>query len=196
MARSKTKGKSRTTSGSRGAARTGTRSRAAGGMRRQDAIAVLKADHREVAGWFTEFEKSRAEKRKLELAGQICTALTVHAAIEEEIFYPAYLEATGDRKLHHEAAVEHEGVKRLIAQIESTGADDEFYDARMKVLSEMVKHHVKEEEGSIFPEARSADMDLKSLGEALLDRKGQLMSESTARRPRARRGDRIVPLHA
>src|SRR5687767_5638922 len=110
---------------------------------RQDAIALLKADHRQVEDWFEQFEKTRSDERKGELARQICAALTVHATIEEEIFYPAFLEATEEEDLHHEAEIEHNGAKKLIAEIEASGPDDEYYDARVTVLSEMIKHHVK-----------------------------------------------------
>ncbi|MEJ1962511.1 MAG: hemerythrin domain-containing protein [Gammaproteobacteria bacterium] len=86
-----------------------------------DAVALLKADHRQVEGWFEEFERTRSSRRKQELAGKICKALKVHTQIEEEIFYPAFLEATEDRDMHHEAEVEHDGAKQLIAQIEASG---------------------------------------------------------------------------
>src|SRR2546425_11779267 len=108
----------------------------------QDAIALLKADHRQVEEWFEQFEKARDTQRKLKLATQICNALKVHTTIEEEIFYPAFIEATGDRDLHHVAIVEHSGAKNFIAEIEGMDADDDFYDATVKVLSEMIKQHV------------------------------------------------------
>lgn len=141
-----------------------------------DAIALLKSDHRQVEEWFEQFEKTKSDERKGKLAQQICGALKVHTTIEEEIFYPAFLEATEDKDLHHEAEVEHDGAKKLIAQIEATGPDDEYYDARVKVLSEMIKHHVKEEEqpDGMFAEARKSDMDLVQLGEQMASRKAQL----------------------
>jgi len=144
--------------------------------RSQDAIALLKADHRQVEEWFEQFEKARTEDRKQDLATRICDALKVHTTIEEEIFYPAFLEATDDTDLHHEAEVEHNGAKKLIAEIEASSPDDEYFDAKMKVLSEMIKHHVKEEEqpGGMFSEARDSDMDLKALGEQLAERKAEL----------------------
>ena len=116
--------------------------------------------------------------KKRELAGKICTALKVHTTIEEEIFYPAFLEATEDKEMHHEAEVEHDGAKKLIAEIEASGPEDDYYDAKVKVLSEMIKHHVKEEEqrDGMFAEARQSDMDLKALGEQLATRKAELMS--------------------
>jgi hemerythrin superfamily protein len=142
----------------------------------QDAIALLKADHRQVEEWFEQFEKARDDNRKQTLATNICTALKVHTMIEEEIFYPAFLEATDDTDMHHEAEVEHNGAKKLIAEIEASSPDDEYYDAKVKVLSEMIKHHVKEEEqpGGMFSEARKSDMDLDALGERLASRKTEL----------------------
>ncbi|MET0292664.1 MAG: hemerythrin domain-containing protein [Steroidobacteraceae bacterium] len=141
-----------------------------------DAVALLKADHREVEGWFEQFEKSRSDAKKADLAERICKALTVHAQIEEEIFYPAFIEATEDEDLHHEAIVEHDGAKKLIAQIEASSPDDDYFDAKVKVLSEMIKHHVKEEEqrGGMFSEAKAADMDLVELGKRLAARKAEL----------------------
>jgi hemerythrin superfamily protein len=145
-------------------------------MRSQDAIALLKADHREVEDMFEQFEKARDEGKKQELATQICTALKVHTMIEEEIFYPAFLEATEDKDLHHEAEIEHDGAKQLIAKIEASGPDDDYFDSMVSVLSEMIRHHVKEEEqsGGMFAEARKSDMDLDELGDRLAQRKAEL----------------------
>jgi hypothetical protein len=141
-----------------------------------DAVALLKADHRQVAEWFEEFEKARTASRKQALAASICAALRVHTQIEEEIFYPAFLEATKDEDLHHEAVVEHDGAKQLIGQIEASSPADDYYDAKVKVLSEMIKHHVKEEEqpGGMFAEARASKLDLEELGSQMLNRKQQL----------------------
>jgi len=146
----------------------------------KDAIALLKADHRQVEEWFGEFEKAKDGKRKVALAKQICNALMVHAQIEEEIFYPAFLQATGDEDMHHEAAVEHTGAKRLIADIESMPSD-EYFDARVKVLSELIKHHVKEEEqpDGMFAKARKSDMNLVGIGAQLEIRKSELESDGT-----------------
>jgi hemerythrin superfamily protein len=145
---------------------------------RSDAISLLKADHRQVEAWFSEFEKARAGARKQLLASKICAALKVHTTIEEEIFYPAFLDATEDKDIHHEAVVEHDGAKKLIATIESMSADDDYFDARVSVLSEMIKHHVKEEEkpAGMFAEAKKADMDLQELGSRLLARKRELQA--------------------
>jgi hemerythrin superfamily protein len=179
----------KTTAGKKSASKSGKVRRAARARSgsRSDAISLLEADHREVEGWFEQFEKARSNQRKLELAQKICSALRLHTAIEEEVFYPAFLEATDDKELHHEAEVEHSGAKKLIAQIEASGPEDEYYDAKVKVLSEMIKHHVKEEEqrGGMFAEARKVGMDLKALGEELRVRKTRL--ENGAGAPRSRR---------
>jgi hemerythrin superfamily protein len=149
---------------------------------RTDAVALLKADHRQVEDWFAQFSKSRSDSKKQQLAAQICAALTVHTAIEEEIFYPAFLEATADRDLHHEAIVEHAGAKQLIAQIEKMRADDDYFEAKVTVLSEMIKHHVKEEEqpGGMFAEAKNSAWDLKELGQQMLARKRSLQARDKA----------------
>jgi hemerythrin len=156
----------------------------------RDAIALLKADHREVEGWFAQFEKARSTARKQELADKICNALKTHTTIEEEIFYPAFFEATENKKIHHEAEIEHEGAKRLIAEIEGSDADDDYFDARVTVLAEMIKHHVNEEEqpGGMFAEARDSAMDLRELGEQLKARKAEL----STRQGKARSGRRGV----
>ena len=163
----------------------------------QDAIALLKADHRQVKEGFEQFESTRSETRKQALAQKICQALTVHTQIEEEIFYPAFLEATGAEDIHHEAEVEHDGAKKLIAVIEASGPDDAYYDARMKVLSEMIKHHVNEEEkrNGMFARARRAKLDLQTLGEQLSARKAELMKDGTAGDP-ARRHRGVTGIHA
>jgi hypothetical protein len=142
-----------------------------------DAIALLKADHRQVEKWFGEFESSRSDAKKASLAAQICAALKAHTTIEEEIFYPAFYEATGEKDLHHEAEVEHDGAKNLIAEIEKSGPNDDYFDARVSVLSEMIKHHVREEErpDGMFAKARSSDMDLQALGAQLASRKAEIM---------------------
>jgi hemerythrin superfamily protein len=165
-------------------ARAKGKARAKAGTRRKgslDAIALLKADHRQVEDWFEQFEKARSDDRKLALATDICNALSVHTTIEEEIFYPAFLEATDDKDLHHEAEVEHDGAKKLIAEIEASGPDDDYYDAKVKVLSEMIKHHVKEEEqpGGMFAEARKSEMDLDALGEQMAARKEELEGQAS-----------------
>src|SRR3954463_4881581 len=114
--------------------------------RSTDAIALLKADHRQVEQWFSEFEDTTRASAKTKLAAQICQALRVHMTVEEEIFYPAFLELAEEEDIHHEAIVEHAGARSLMQQVESGSPTDAYYDAKVKVLSEMVKHHVKEEE--------------------------------------------------
>jgi hemerythrin superfamily protein len=143
-----------------------------------DAIALLKADHRTVEDLFEQFEKAGGDGRKRKLAEQICLELTVHTRIEEEIFYPA-CEGHVEEDLLKEAYVEHDGAKALIAEIEAGGPDDEFYDAKVKVLSEQIEHHVKEEEQrmeGMFSQARHAGLDMDTLGERLRERKDELVA--------------------
>jgi len=143
-----------------------------------NAIELLKAEHRQVEQCFGQFAAARSSARKRTLAQQICQALKVHTRIEEEIFYPAFLAASGETSMHHEAEVEHQGAKRLIADIESGGSGDDYFDARVTVLSEMIRHHVREEEkpGGMFAQARRARMDLRAIGERLRRRRAELMS--------------------
>ena len=147
---------------------------------RRDPLAVrlLKADHREVEGWFDEYEQLEKDAEKLELFQKIALALKVHTTIEEEIFYP---EERGDveEDMLDEAYVEHDGAKKLIAEIEAMKPGEEFYDAKVKVLGEYIKHHVKEEEqpGGIFAQAKKGDEDLDAMGERLRARKEELMAK-------------------
>jgi hypothetical protein len=143
-----------------------------------DAIALLKADHRKVEDLFAKFEKASSSDRKQELAKQICLELTVHAQIEEEIFYPA-CEGAVEEDLLKEAYVEHDGAKVLIAEIEAGSPADEFYDSKVKVLSELIEHHVEEEEKRVegmFSQARHAGVDVDQLGLDLAARKEELMT--------------------
>src|SRR3954447_15935212 len=148
------------------------------GRRDPLAITLLKKDHREVEGWFDEYEQLEDDGDKLKLFNQIALALKVHTQIEEEIFYP---EERGDveEDMLDEAYVEHAGAKKLIAEIEGMRPSDEFYDAKVKVLGEYIKHHVKEEEqpGGIFAQAKKGDEDLDAMGERLKVRKEELMAE-------------------
>jgi len=140
-----------------------------------DAIALLKADHQKVQGLFEQYEKTRSDDRKSALAQQICQELTVHAQIEEEIFYPAAREVLRDEDLLDEATVEHQGAKDLIAQIEGSSPGAKLFDAKVTVLSEYIKHHVKEEQNELFPKVRKTKLDLKMVGEQLQARKMELM---------------------
>jgi hemerythrin superfamily protein len=143
----------------------------------EDAIALLKEDHRAVEKLFKEYEGAKGEGRKEKLAQKICLELIVHTKIEEEILYPA-CEGKIDEDELKEAYVEHDAAKVLIAEIEGgSGQTDEFFDAKVQVLSEEIEHHVKEEEGEMFPQVRKADLDLKALGEQLAERKKELMAE-------------------
>lgn len=169
---------------SRRATDRSSRTSRSGAAAKMDAIALLKADHRQVEEWFESFQKSRSDEKKADLARRICEALRVHTTIEEEIFYPAFLEMAGDTEIHHEAEVEHEGAKQLIAQIEASNPADEYFDAKVKVLSEMIKHHVREEEKreGMFSKARAAGMDMEALGEQLMERKSELEESDGASR--------------
>jgi len=144
-----------------------------------DAVALLKADHRKVEDLFAKFEAAKGDGRKKALAEEICMELTVHTKIEEDIFYPA-CEGKVEEDLLKEAYVEHDGAKVLIAEIEAGGPDDEFYDAKVRVLSEMIEHHVKEEEQRVegmFSQARKAGLDMDLLGEQMAGEKAQLISD-------------------
>ena len=150
--------------------------------RDQDAIALLKADHRAVEELFEKFEKASGYERKRKLAEEICLELSVHAQIEEEIFYPA-CEGKVDEDLLKESYVEHDGAKVLIAEIVGGSPDDEFYDAKVKVLSEEIEHHVEEEEKrleGLFAQARKAELDMDALGQELAARKSQLTEQFRA----------------
>jgi len=144
-----------------------------------DAIALLKADHRKVEDLFDKFEKARGEERKKALAEEICTELCIHATIEEELFYPA-CKGKVEEDLLNESYVEHDGAKVMIAELLASSPGDEFYDAKMSVLSEEIRHHVKEEEKrgeGVFAQAREAGLDMDALGEKLLNRKEQLLKK-------------------
>ncbi|WP_411884901.1 hemerythrin domain-containing protein [Polaromonas sp. YR568] len=142
----------------------------------QDAIALLRADHKVVSDLFEQFEKTRSDTRKAAIVAKICKELTVHTEIEEEIFYPAVKAALKDHELIPEANVEHASVKDLIAQVEGKTPDGEMYDARVKVMGEFVKHHVKEEHTEMFPKAKKTKIDMVALGQQMAARKQELMS--------------------
>lgn len=147
-----------------------------------DAIALLKSDHRKVEDLFVQYEASEDEDGKTAIARQICMELKIHTMIEEEIFYPALVGKIEQDTLD-EAYVEHDGAKVLVNDLEAGSAGDDYYDAKVKVLSEEVKHHVREEEMSdqgMFAQARKADVDLVALGAQLKSRKEELMSQARA----------------
>jgi len=144
-----------------------------------DAIALLKADHRKVEDLFDKFEKARDEKRKQALAREICTELTIHAMIEEEIFYPSCEGKIEGEEVLEEAYVEHDGAKVLISEIMSN-LNARFFVAKVTVLSEMIKHHVKEEEKraeGLLAQAKAAGLDMEALGDRLMTRKHELKQQ-------------------
>jgi hemerythrin superfamily protein len=142
-----------------------------------DAIALLKADHEKVSELFSEYEKADSKTKKKSLVDEICTELTVHAQIEEEIFYPAVKAVLKDDFIVVEGAVEHLGIKNLIDQLEGIEPDGDVYDAKVKVLSEYVEHHVEEEQSDMFPKAKKApSLDLVELGDRMAARKADLLS--------------------
>lgn len=144
----------------------------------QDAIKMLRADHKLVNDLFEEYEKARSVKKKKELVEQICSELTIHALLEEEIFYPAVKRALKDKELVPEATVEHGTLKQLIAEVEGKEPDGEMFDARIKVMGEYVKHHVKEEQNEMFPKAKSTKLDMVELGALMMERKEQLLAQA------------------
>jgi hemerythrin superfamily protein len=146
----------------------------------EDAIKLLTKEHREVEALFKQFEDAKEDKaEKADIVAQICDALSAHAEIEEEIFYPAAREALSEKgeDLLDEAEVEHASIKSLVAQLEEAEPDEELYDAKVKVLTEYVKHHVKEEEGELFPKVKKTDLDLDALGAEMFERKTEIMAE-------------------
>ena len=144
--------------------------------RTPDATSMLRADHQKVSALFTQFEATRSSAKKKQIVAQICSELTVHAQLEEEIFYPAVKAALRDKELVPEATVEHATLKDLIAQLDGVEPDGEMYDAKVKVMSEYVKHHVKEEQNEMFPKAKASRLDLVALGEQMAQRKAALLA--------------------
>ena len=145
-----------------------------------DAIALLKADHREVEELFSKFENASGGDRKWQIAQQICNELKIHSMIEEEIFYPA-CESAVEEDLYKEAFVEHDGAKVLINDIMATGGEGEFFEAKVKVLSEEIEHHVGEEEKpseGFFAQARQGDVDMVALRDQLMARKEELKAQA------------------
>ena len=159
-----------------GGAKSTSKTTSAGG-KGDPATRLLMADHRAVEKLFSQFEKAKDEERKHQLAMRICMELTVHAQIEEEIFYPISRDFLDEDEMVNEAVVEHASAKDLIAQIEKMDASDQYFDAKVTVLKEMIEHHVEEEEKEFFPKVRKTDMDLKGAGERMKARKEELMGQ-------------------
>jgi hemerythrin superfamily protein len=172
-----------TTKQSNGNRKTPVRARrtaATNDAKSMNAIQLLKQDHAEVKALFDRFEKLGEDgptDEKEDIVRDACAKLTVHATIEEEIFYPASRDAKDADALLNEAEVEHGTAKELIATLEAMSADDEMFDANFTVLSEYIKHHVKEEEGELFPKVQKSDLDLDELGKQLAERKEELTAE-------------------
>jgi hemerythrin superfamily protein len=147
----------------------------------RDAIEALTADHRKVKALFKEFaeagDRKQPSQEKATLVEQICTELTIHAQLEEEIFYPAVRKQIDDADLMDEALVEHAGAKDLIAQLEAMDPADDLYDAKVTVLGEQIEHHVEEEEGEMFPKAKKAKVDTARLGAQMEKRRAALKAE-------------------
>ena len=144
------------------------------------ALELLSADHRKVERLFAEYErmKEAEDDSRVALAQRVCTEITIHAQVEEDLLYPWLRENMDDTEMVAEALVEHASAKQLIAEIMGAGEADEAYDAKVKVLSEYIKHHVKEEENEIFPEVSSEQEELDELGQELAARKAELMEEA------------------
>ncbi|HVY98107.1 MAG TPA: hemerythrin domain-containing protein [Dongiaceae bacterium] len=160
--------------------KTKAKSKSKSSAARQDAVALLKADHRKVEGLFRKAEKASGSAKE-KLVGQICSELIVHTTLEEEIFYPACRAEDVEEDKMDEAQVEHDGAKVLINDLMGAGADSEAYDAKVKVLSEYIKHHVKEEEKprtGVFAEARRKGLDMTEIGRQIGARKEELMTRA------------------
>ena len=152
-------------------------SRAASNSSGQDAIALLRADHKKVSALYEQYENTRSAAKKKALVATICLELSVHAQVEEEIFYPAVKAALKDKELVPEAQVEHASLKELIAQVKDKEPDGEMFDAKIKVMSEYTKHHVKEEQNEMFPTAKATRLDMDELGARIAARKEELMAD-------------------
>lgn len=145
-----------------------------------NAIQLLTADHEKVSKIFEQYKKIKdkgSDDEKRSLVKQVCNELTVHAQIEEEIFYPAMRAVQGAEDLLDEAKVEHTSIKKLVCDLDFMNPGDQLYDAKFTVLAEYVTHHVKEEQGEIFPKAKKSRMDLDQLGEELAHRKQVLVAQ-------------------
>lgn len=173
--------------------------KAVGGAAEKDAIALLMADHKKVKKLFADFDKLKEDgsvEDKSAIVEQICSELKIHTEIEEEIFYPAVRKAIDDSDLMDEALVEHAGAKDLIAQLEDADPEEDLYDAKVTVLGEQIDHHVKEEEGGMFPQATKAKVDTKALGAQMLKRKAALMEASGATEDDESENEEAQPIRA
>ena len=145
--------------------------------KQQNALALLRADHKKVSELFAQYEKTRSGENKRAIVAEISTGLAINAQIEKEIFYPAVKAALKDKELVPEALVEHASLKALIAEVEGAEPEGEMFDAKIKVMSEFVKHHVKEEQDEMFPKAEQTTLDMDDLGAQLAERKEELLAE-------------------
>jgi len=148
----------------------------------EDALHILAEDHKKVIEMFDEFERMKEEadtdeEAKQSLVEAACAELTIHAQVEEEVFYPAARDAIDDMDLLDEAEVEHASARQLITELAAMQPDDDLYDAKFTVLGEYVKHHIQEEEKQLFPKLKKADIDLEELGEEISERKLELREE-------------------
>jgi hemerythrin superfamily protein len=148
--------------------------------RQRDAIALLRTDHRQVDRLFKEYEKAKAAARKQALVDEICAELIAHTTVEEEIFYPAVRGALKDKALMDEADIEHASAKDLIAQLQSGEPGDDHFDAKVKVLGEHIRHHVKEEQTEMFPKAKKTKLDMTALGSQIETRKAELAANNAS----------------
>lgn len=146
-------------------------------LRAKSAITLLRADHKLVGGLFAEYEKTQSIAKKQQIVSQICTELVVHAKVEEEIFYPAVRQRLKDRRLVPEAMVEQAVLKALLAQVQDVEPYGEMFDAKIKVISEYVEHHVKREQNEIFPKAKATNLDMLELGAKIVARKAELLAQ-------------------
>jgi hemerythrin-like domain-containing protein len=153
-------------------AKAGGRNASAG----PDAIALLRADHKRVSDLYAQYEATRSTAKKKSIVATICQELSIHAQVEEEIFYPAVKAALKDKEMVPEAQVEHATLKELIAQVKDKEPDGEMFDAKVKVMSEYTKHHVKEEQNEMFPKAKATKLDMNALGAQIAARKEELMA--------------------
>jgi hemerythrin superfamily protein len=172
-----------------------TRSRSGASPRQRDAIAILRADHKLVDELFEQYAGAKSESRKQTLVDRICRELTVHTTVEEEIFYPAVRAALKDKDLMDEADVEHASAKELIKQLEAGKPGADHFDAKVTVLGEYIRHHVKEEQTEMFPRAHKTKLDMMELGAQIETRKAELMGQmQPAEKPASKSRSSILSL--